>query len=117
MSDDVDRMLSKRMDYIAELKTAILNMHGCESEYVESVPVTETFKGKTLWTGDVEVFTIRGHPKAKRAYAWSLAAGKDDKAKRYVAVLELPPVESPETAVKVAVAAEIKNEREKTKGR
>ncbi|MEK6278910.1 MAG: hypothetical protein AABN95_01000 [Acidobacteriota bacterium] len=114
---DTDHVLQKRMDYIGELKTAIRNLHGCESEYVETVPVTETFNGETLWTGDVEVFTIRGHPKAKRAYAWSHATGKDDKAKRYVAVLELPPVDSPETAVKVAVAAEIKGAREKTKGR
>ena len=117
MNDDADRVLAKQMDYIAELKTAIRNLHGCESEYVESIPVTETFQGETLWTGDVEVFTIRGHPRAKRAYAWGHATGKDDQARRYVAVLELPPVESPETAVKVAVAAEIKNEREKTKGR
>ncbi|HYJ88084.1 MAG TPA: hypothetical protein VEW46_18600 [Pyrinomonadaceae bacterium] len=114
---EADRLLAKRMGYIGELKTAIRNMHGCESEYVETVPVTETFKGETVWNGDVEVFTIRGHPKAKRAYAWSHATGKNDQARRYVAVLELPPVESPETAVKVAVAAEIKNEREKTKGR
>ena len=90
--NDAGLQLAKRMDYIAELKTAIRNMHGCESEYVETVPVTETFKGETLWNGDVEVFTIRGHPKAKRAYAWSHATGKNDQAKRYVAVLELPPV-------------------------
>jgi hypothetical protein len=114
---DVDRLLAKRMDYIAELKKAIRNLHGCESEYIESVPVTENFQGETLWTGDVEVFTIRGHPKAKRVYAWGHATGKNDQAKRYVAVLELPPVESPETAVKVAVAAEIKNARKKAKGR
>jgi hypothetical protein len=114
---EADRVLAKRMDYIGELKTAIRNLHGCESEYVETVPVTESFRGETIWNGDVEVFDIRGHPKAKRAYAWSHATGKNDQARRYVAVLELPPVESPETAVKVAVAAEIKNAREKTKGR
>jgi hypothetical protein len=110
---DVDSSLAKRMDYIAELKTAIRNLHGCEPEYVESVPVTETFQGETLWTGDVEVFTIRGHPKAKRAYAWGHASGDNDRARRYVAVLDLPPVDSPETAVKVAVAAEIKDARKK----
>jgi hypothetical protein len=114
---EADRVLAKRMDYIAELKTAIRNMHGCESEYVETVPVTETFQGETVWNGDVEVFDIRGHPKAQRAYAWSHATGKNDQARRYVAVLELPPVDSPETAVKVAVASEVKNAREKTKGR
>jgi hypothetical protein len=105
------------MDYIAELQAAILNLHGCSSTYIESVSVTETFNGETVWQGEVEVFDIRGHPKAKRAYAWGHATGEDDQARRYVTVLELPPVDSPESAVKVAVAAEIKNAREKTKGR
>jgi hypothetical protein len=101
------------MDYIAELQAAILNLHGCSSTYVESVPVVEEFQGKTLWQGEVEVFDIRGHPKAKRAYAWAHPTGSDDQGKRFVAVLELPPVDSPQTAVKVAVAAEIKNARKK----
>ena len=105
------------MDYIAELHAAILNLHGCESTYVESVPVTETFQGETVWQGEVEVFDIRGHPKAKRAYAWGHATGENDQARRYVAVLELPPVDSPQAAVKVAVASEIKNAREKQKSR
>jgi hypothetical protein len=70
-----------------------------------------------VWQGEVEVLDIRGHPKAKRAYAWGHATGENDQAPRYVAVLELPPVDSPETAVKVAVAAEIKNARQNTKGR
>jgi hypothetical protein len=105
------------MDYIEELQAAILNLHGCTSQYVETVSVTETFHGETVWQGDVEVFEIRGHPKAKRAYAWGHVTGEQDQARRYVAVLELPPVTSPQTAVKVAVAAEIKNAREKTKGR
>jgi hypothetical protein len=105
------------MDYIEELQAAILNLHGCSSQYVETVPVTEVFQGETVWQGEVEVFDIRGHPKAKRAYAWGHASGEADQARRYVAVLELPPVDSPQTAVKVAVAAEIKNARQKTKGR
>jgi hypothetical protein len=105
------------MDYIAELQAAILNLHGCSSTYVESVPVVEEFQGEIVWQGEVEVFDIRGHPKAKRAYAWGHATGENDQARRYVAVLELPPVDSPETAVKVAVASEIKNAREKAKGR
>jgi hypothetical protein len=102
-------------DYIGRLQKAIRDLHGCESQYVETVPVTETFQGETVWQGDVEVFNIRGHPKAKRAYAWSHMAGECDKQRRYVAVLELPPVVSAETAVKVAVAAEIRDAREKEK--
>jgi len=42
---------------------------------------------------------------------------KQTKRGDYVTVLELPPVDSPESAVKVAVASEIKDAREKTKGR
>ena len=104
-------------DYIAQLQDAIRDLHGCESTYLETVPVTETFEGKTVWDGEVEVFEIRGHPKATHAYAWSHRAGKNDKETRYITVLQIPPVTSPETAVKAAIASEIKNAREKTKGR
>ena len=74
-----------------------------------TVPVHEVFRGQTVWQGDVEVFDINGHPKAKRCYAWSHLDGQNDERTRFVAVLEIPPVSSPETAVKVAVAAEIRN--------
>ena len=74
-----------------------------------TVPVHEVFRGQTVWQGDVEVFDINGHPKAKRCYAWSHLDGKNDERTRFVAVLEIPPVSSPETAVKIAVAAEIRS--------
>lgn len=101
------------MDYIAELQAALLNLHGVSSTYVESVPVVEEFHGETIWQGEVEVFDIHGHPKAKRAYAWGHATGEEDQARNYVTVLELPPVNSPQTAVKVAIAAEIKHARKR----
>jgi hypothetical protein len=102
------------MDYIAEIQAAILNLHGCTSTYVETVPVVEEFQGQTVWQGEVEVFDIEGHPKATRAYGWSHASGEDDQARRYVTVLEIPPVDSPQTAVKAAVMSEIKNAKRKT---
>jgi hypothetical protein len=105
------------MDYIAELRAAILNLHGCNATYVETVPVTEVFQGETVWQGEVEVFETKDHPKAKRIYAWGHATGEDDQARRYVTVLELPPVTSPETAVKAGIMSEIKNARTKTKSR
>src|SRR6266550_3209368 len=105
------------MDYIAELQDAIRKLHGCEAQYVETVPVTETFRGETVWQGDVEVFDIRGHPKATTAYAWAHVSGKKDQGKRYVAVLKLPPVNSPQTAVQAAVMQEIKSAREESKSR
>ena len=104
-------------DYIGEIQRAFLKLHGCEATYVETVPVVEEFQGKTVWQGDVEVFDIRGHPKATRGYGWSHATGEHDQGRRYFTVLELPPVDSPQTAVKIAIASEIKNARKKTKGR
>lgn len=96
------------MDYIGELKKAIRKLHGCESDHVETVSVNETFQGRAVWEGEVEVFNIRGHPKATRAYAWAHATGEDDRGKRYVAVLELPPVDSARAAVKAAIVEETK---------
>ena len=103
------------MDYIAELQAALLNLHGVSSTYIETVPVVEEFQGETLWQGEVEVFDIRGHPKAKRAYGWGFVINEND-GRKYVAVLEVPPVHSPLTAVQAAIMSEIKNGKSK-KGR
>jgi hypothetical protein len=40
-----------------------------------------------------------------------ITRGKDDSDEKFVAVLEIPPVVSPETAVKVAIVAEVKNKQ------
>jgi hypothetical protein len=85
------------------LRDAIRNMHGCESTWVESVPVVERFKGEVVWEGEVQVFELAGHPKAKRAYAWSHAT--ETGKRRFVAVLGMPPVVDAVTAVKIAIAA------------
>jgi hypothetical protein len=100
-----------KQDYIARLQTAVQHLHNCGAIHRSTVPVQEVFKGKTIWEGHVEVFDLNGHPKAKRAYAWSHLDGKDDSDERFVAVLEIPPVISPETAVKVAIAAEVKGKK------
>ena len=93
---------------ITELKDAIRAMHGCESLHVESVPVKEVFEGQTAWEGTVEVFDLVGHPQAKRAYAWTYRDGDQNKT---VAVLGIPPVDSPQSAVKVAIASKAKKKR------
>jgi len=96
-------------DYIEELKDAIRRLHGCEADYLESVPVREVYQGEVVWQGDVEVFEIRGHPTAKRCYAWSHDTDKTEK--RFVAVLELPPVDSAQSAVKAAIVEEFRSKR------
>lgn len=105
-------MSEPEQDYLASLKDAIRHLHGLEADHAETVPVTETFQGETVWQGEVEVFKIRGHPKARRAFAWAHLSGDADQEKRFVAVLELPPVVSPETAVRAAIMQEIKSARE-----
>lgn len=67
----------------------------------------EKFKGETVWQGDVEVFDLTGHPKANRAYGWSHKEGKDDSGERFVTVLEIPPVESAETAGRVQIVKDV----------
>jgi hypothetical protein len=51
------------------------------------------------------------HPKAKRLCGWHDINGKEDHGERFVTVPELPPVMSAQTAVKVAVAGEIRQKR------
>ena len=104
-------------DYIAEIQAAFLRLHGCEAIYLETVPVVEEFQGQTIWQGDVEVFELEGHPKATRGYGWSHVTGEHDQGRRYFTILELPPVDSPQTAVKAAIMSEIQNARKKKKGR
>jgi hypothetical protein len=91
---------------ITKLKDAIRATHGCESLHVESVPVKEVFDGETAWEGKVEVFDLIGHLQAKRAYAWSYRDGNQNKP---FAVLEIPPVNSPGSAVKVAMTSKARS--------
>lgn len=91
-----------RPETIKSLQRAIKASHGCDSRHVESVPVHEVFRGRTAWKGTVEVFDLISHAKAKRAYAWQYQEGRETKT---ISVLEIPPVTSPESAVKVAIAA------------
>jgi hypothetical protein len=103
-------------DYIAEIQSVFLKLHGCDAAYVETVPVVEEFQGETIWQGDVEVFDLVGHPKATRGYGWGYTA-TDSGGRRYFTVLGLPPVDSPQNAVRAAIRAEIQNAREKKKSR
>ena len=98
--------------YITELQVVIRRLHGVESKHVESVPVKETFQGKTVWEGVVEVFELIGHPKASRAYAWSHEA--DGAKKRHVTVLHMDAVNSPILAVRAAIIQEFREREPET---
>jgi hypothetical protein len=65
-----------------KLQVAIQELHKCGAVHRQSVPVHEVFRGKTVWGGEVEVFDLNGHPKAKRCYAWSHREGPNDQGER-----------------------------------
>ena len=88
-----------------DLKRAVESQHGGTATFVESVQVKETFDGNTVWDGAVSVFALVGHPKASLAYAWSYRVEGSTKH-RFYAVLHIPPVDSPQAAVRAAIVAE-----------
>lgn len=114
--EDADSWLAEKLEYTQRLKDAILLLHGCEAEYAGRDDVFEDVTGPLpddlYWSGYVEIFRLDGHPKAKRCYAWSQFTGITDDDERYVAILELPPVDSPHAAVRAAITAEMKNAEE-----
>ncbi len=95
-------------DYINDLRDTIKRLHGVESSHVESVPVTETFQGKTVWDGVVEVFRLHEHPKAPMAYAWEHETDNPDNPKRHVTVLHIHPITSARDAVRAAIVQEFR---------
>ena len=96
-------------NYVNELRNVIRRLHGVEAKYVESVPVKEVFQGKTVWEGVVEIFEIRGHPKAPRVYAWSHDTDDPNNPRRHVTVLHIAPVTSAVLAVRAAIVQEFRN--------
>ena len=97
------------MSHIDELREVIHHLHGAKATHRESVPVKETWQGKTIWDGVVEVFDLKGHPKTHRAYAWSHDTDDPEHPRRHVAVLHIPPAISPRTAVQTALVQEYRN--------
>ena len=86
------------------LTTAVERMHDCRATWVESIPVTETFRGEVAWQGEVQRFTLAGHPKAREAFAWSHLVNETGR-RRFYAVLAIAPVVDAVTAVRAAIAS------------
>lgn len=99
------------MTDIDELRAAIRSIHDVEATHIKSVPVTETFNGKTLWDGTVEIFKLYDHPEAEHVYAWSHETDDPANPKRHVTVLHVGPITSPQRAVQAAIMQEIRSAR------
>src|ERR1700720_4059122 len=92
---------------VDQLKQSLESMHGGSAHLTQSVPVRETFEGKTVWEGVVHVFDLAGHPTATRAFAWSSPIEGSTK-RRFFAVLHTARISSPLEAVRAAIVAEHK---------
>ena len=100
--------VANKQEYIDRLQVAVPQLHNCGAVHRSTVPVHERFQAKSIWNGEVEVFDLNGHPKAKPVYAWSHREGPDDQGERFVAVLEIPPVDSAQRAVQVQIVKDAK---------
>lgn len=90
-------------DYLDSLKCAVEAMHACPCSHAGSSRVHETLEGKTVWQGEVETFDLVGHPQASKAYAWGYRDHSGEIV--YLAVLNVPPINSPREAVQAAIAS------------
>jgi len=90
---------------LEELKAAIRQRQGCDSRFVETVLVRESIPSGASWEGDVAIFDLLGHPTAKRCYAWCEPVGEEAVSRLIFQVIDIPPVESAETAIRFALAA------------
>ena len=91
-----------------DLKRAVERLHNCKASHVEDIAVIEKFGSQTVWEGLVSVFRIEGHPQTDTCYAWASPIEGSDK-KRFYAVLKVPPVDSPEKAVRAVI---VRNSKE-----
>ena len=96
-------------EYIQELRDVIRRLHGADASHVESVAVKESWLGKTVWDGVVEVFDLMGHPTAHRVYAWAHDTDDPNNPRRYVTILHVHPIKSAQDAVRAAIVQEFKN--------
>lgn len=97
----------KKQQNINSLKGAIERLHNCHALHSEDVIVLEKLGSDTVWEGTVSIFELKGHPKANKCYAWSSPIDGSTK-RRYYAVLHIPPIDSPEKAVKASIVQDHK---------
>jgi hypothetical protein len=97
------------MSHIEELREVIHHLHGAKATHRESVPVKETWQGKTIWDGIVEVFDLHGHPKTNTVYAWLHDTGNPKMPIQHVTVLHIHPALTPLAAVRAFIMQGIQN--------
>lgn len=91
--------------HIPMLKEAIRINFGCEGRYVATETVTKVHEQRIIWQGEVAIFDVEHPSGATKVYAWPYANLEGDLQTAYMTILGLPPVESADDAVTVAICA------------
>lgn len=89
-------------EYLDNLRDAVSALHGCGCSHASTGRVIEFWQDSKVFDGNVETFTLTDHPKASEAFAWAFHNGTEP---QYVAVLAIPPIETPSDAVRAAIKA------------
>jgi hypothetical protein len=84
------------------IANAVGRKENAPCRYVKTVAVVERFKGEMVWEGEVMVFAL-DRPPEELCYVWV-----DPNENLLVTVLNRPPVESPETAVRAYIVSQSK---------
>jgi hypothetical protein len=88
---------------LEDIQNAVEHASGCAAVHKESVPVViKESDDRLKWEGLVEVFDLQGHPKAKCAFGWH-------SGDRSQTALKVPPIDSPEDAVRAALLSNPQN--------
>ena len=89
---------------IQALTHRIEEAHAVRATHLQTVLVERTEKGKVLWSGEVEIFQVEGHPKAKTAYGWGMEGTGE--AIEWVTILGLTPTVDANKAVQAYLMSE-----------
>ena len=94
-------LIISKQNRVTRLQDVVERLHKCGATHIRTAAVYELLAGQVPWRGDVEVFELVDHPKAKRCYAWCA----DETCESFMTALEIPPVTSPQTAIRFTLSA------------
>jgi hypothetical protein len=86
------------LNHLGALKAAVQRLYVCVAAHQATVTVDDMFRGRTMWKGDVQVFSLDGCPGRKTCYAWFDHAPGNPA--RFFSVLENNYIRTAEMAVK-----------------
>jgi hypothetical protein len=59
-------VLVNKQEYIDRLKLTIERLHNCSAVHADTFYVEESFRGKTIWSGNVEAFKLTAQGNQRR---------------------------------------------------